>query len=874
MSLPGPALPGASLPDLSLPGPAVAGVPDPVRAAAAARLVRADTRQALDRLAGLAARLLGTANAQVSLLTDEQLVAGSAPPVPAGPGTPLADSLCTVTATAGEPLVVPDARADLRVHGLPPVRNGVVGSYLGVPLRTSAGHLIGALCVFDPGPHAWSDADVTLLEQVAGSVVAELELSWVSQTFETDRVGWELAIAAARVGTFDLDVVTGRLVWDERMLELFGYQEQTFTQSMAAFEDRVHPDDLLRVLAAVEHALATCGEYDGEYRIVLPGGTTRWVAARGRVLCGPTGQAVRLVGAAYDTTAARDGEARVARVLETVTSAFLAVDPAWQFTYVNSEAERLLGRRRTELLGGVVWDLFPEAVGSAFETHAREAVASGRPVSFAAYYPEPLDAWYDVRAWPAPDGLSVSFLDITERRRAQEQADRAAARLALLSEVGVELSGTLDPEEAVSRLARLVVPALADWCLVTLVDEAHPSAQSGLRDIGSWHGDPARLPQVREYARLRLDALIERSYIDDALRTGQPVTLPSGATPALRDVLRPGPARDVLEALAPDTFCVVPLTARGRTVGLISLFSGQDRGAMTEDEVGTAREVALRAGLALDNARLYADQRRLSEALQLSMLTEPPAPDHLQLVVRYTAAAQAAQVGGDWYDAFLQPDGSTSLVIGDVVGHDTAAAAAMGQVRGLLRGIAVSSGEAPARLLSLLDRAMQTLQVGVTATAVVARLEQTDDERAIGRTRLHWSNAGHPPPLVVHDDGRVELLGVDEPADLLLGIDPGTDRTDRTVVLNRGSTVLLYTDGLVEDRAHTLEDGLTRLVSTVGALADRELAALCDAVLAEMLPARPDDDVALVAVRLHPQDRPRPPEAGPVRVPPDVPEES
>ena len=699
--------------------------------------------------------------------------------------------------------------------------------------------------------------------------MTELEPAPSGSADATDRVVWDLAADAAGIGTFDLDVRTGALTWDARMREMFGGDEGCLDGTLEGMEGCLHPDDRPRVRVAVQAAIDEAAGFALEYRALLPGGGTRWFAARGRAVAEPGGRVVRVLGAAYDTTAAHEGEARVARVLESMTAAFFALDRQWRFTYVNAEAERVLGRTRRELLGGELWELFPAAVGSDFETHYRRAVERDEPVSFQAYYPAPLDAWYEIRAWPGPDGLSVYFVDVTAQRRAQERAEQAGRRAALLSRITSDLAGTLDPEEAVARLARLVVPALADWCIVTLVDD-EAGGRPRLRDIGCWHADPAQRPVTREYCQLRQAALTDASFLARAFSTGRPVVVEHDASATVQEMLVPGRARELLRQLAPDAAAVLPLTARGRTVGLVTLFNGAARGAHSAEELETAREAALRAGLALDNARLYAEQRQLAEGLQRSLLTEPPQPDHLQVVVRYAPAAQTAQVGGDWYDAFLQPDGATSLVIGDVVGHDTAAAAAMGQVRGLLRGIAVTTADGPAGVLTKLDHAMQVLQVDVTATAIVARLEQTDDERARGLTRLRWSNAGHPPPLVLHPDGSVQLLVAGEP-DLLLGIDPTTPRSDSVSVLEAGATVLLFTDGLVESRALTLDDGLGRLGGTVAGLSSLGLDALCDEVLALMLPESPDDDVALVAVRLHPTDRPRPPEAGPRRVPPDVP---
>src|SRR4051794_8504876 len=708
---------------------------------------------ALDRLAALAARLLGAPSSQVALLTDVQTIAGGAGPGAGSVGStqPLADSLCTVTADLGGPLVVRDARQDARVSQLLPVTSGQVGSYLGVPLTSDSGHTVGALCVFGPGPRTWSDADVTLLSQLAASAVAELELAALSTEHESSRVAWELAIDAAGVGTFDWDVRSGALAWDDRLIELFGYEDEPFDGTMAAFDKRVLPDDLPRVGEALRTAIDTCGEYTAEYRVVHADGQTRWVAARGRALCDRSGRATRLLGAAYDTTAARQADARVARVLEAMTNAFFSLDRQWRFSYVNGHAEQLLGRARAELLGGNIWELFPYAVGSDFEEHYRRAMSTGRTTTFEAYYPAPLDAWYEVQAWPDPDGLSVYFLDITARRSAREQTQQAARRANLLAEVTSELTGTLDGEEAVARLAQLVVPTLAEWCLVTLVDDdRNLRSRRGMRDVGWAHADPLARPLVERYAEVRWPALTDNAYVIRALRTGKTVEVRAGGTAAIKEVLAPGEARDLVTRLLPESFVVLPLRGRGRTVGLLTLFNGPDRGPITAADLETARDVAGRAGLALDSGRLYRQQRDLAEGLQRSMLSEPPEPGNAQVVVRYAPAAEAAQVGGDWYDAFQQPDGAMVLVIGDVIGHDTVAAAAMGQVRTMLRTVAARDGLGPADVLREVDAVIETLRAGVTATAVVARLEQTPDERSRGITRVRWSNAGHPPPIVLN----------------------------------------------------------------------------------------------------------------------------
>jgi PAS domain S-box-containing protein len=585
---------------------------------------------ALDRLAALASRLLGTTASQASLLTDVQTIVGGAGLSAGAVGSTgaLADSLCTVTVERGEPVVVSDARADARVADLPPVVSGEVGAYLGVPLISAGGQSVGALCVFDPRPRPWSPADVTLMTQLAASAVAELELAAVSAEHESSRLASELAIDAAGVGTFDLDVASGALAWDDRMMALFGHDRDSFDGTITAFHRLVHPDDLPRVTQALKAAIDTCGEYAAEYRVVRPDGQTRWIAARGRAVRGPSGHAVRLLGAAYDMTAPRLAEARVGRVLESMTNAFFLLDRQWRFAYVNGHAERLLGRSRTELLGGRIWELFPHAVGSEFEANYRRAMRSGVRTTFEAYYPAPLDAWYEVQAWPDPEGLSVYFLDITARRAAQEQTQQAARRANLLAEVTSELTGTLDGEEAVARLAQLVVPTLADWCLVTLVEEGRDvRSHRALHDVAWAHADPRARPLVERYAGLRWAALTDDAFVLRALRTGGTVQVRAGGTAAIADVLVPGEAKKLMTRLKPEAFAVLPLRGRGRTVGLLTLFNGPDRGPISEADLDTAHDVAGRAGLALDSARLYRQQRDLAEGLQRSLLTEPAQPD-------------------------------------------------------------------------------------------------------------------------------------------------------------------------------------------------------------------------------------------------------
>jgi serine phosphatase RsbU (regulator of sigma subunit) len=239
-------------------------------------------------------------------------------------------------------------------------------------------------------------------------------------------------------------------------------------------------------------------------------------------------------------------------------------------------------------------------------------------------------------------------------------------------------------------------------------------------------------------------------------------------------------------------------------------------------------------------------ERHMSEALQRSLLTAPAHKDDLRIAVRYRPAADTAQVGGDWYDSFVVRDGGYALTVGDVSGHDRDSAASMAQVRNLLRGIAFTLQEPPAAVMTSLDEAMEGLGLATTATAVLARLDPAEDGPA-GRQVMVWTNAGHPPPVLINPDGRVRLLSTR--ADTMLGVDPKTRRRDHRVALDPGSTVVFYTDGLVERRTMPLHLGLewlTRRLAGYGHLGVEELA---EHVMAD-LPPEIEDDVALMVLRV------------------------
>ncbi len=237
-----------------------------------------------------------------------------------------------------------------------------------------------------------------------------------------------------------------------------------------------------------------------------------------------------------------------------------------------------------------------------------------------------------------------------------------------------------------------------------------------------------------------------------------------------------------------------------------------------------------------------------AELLQHSMLTDLPQVSHVQLVARYLPAQDSAQVGGDWYDAFVLPDGVTALVIGDVAGHDMPAAAQMGQLRNLLRGIAWHTNPPPHRVIAALDTTAHGLGVADLATVVYGRIEATPH----GNWQLRWANAGHPPPLLVTAQGEARYL--DDPSGVLLAFGD-SHYEDGTAALPPLSTLLLYTDGLVESRHRDIDSGLELLRATATEASQFPLERLCDHVLSELAGAHNEDDVTLLSVRI-PQQLP------------------
>ncbi|MFI7316992.1 PP2C family protein-serine/threonine phosphatase [Streptomyces venezuelae] len=420
---------------------------------------------------------------------------------------------------------------------------------------------------------------------------------------------------------------------------------------------------------------------------------------------------------------------------------------------------------------------------------------------------------------------------------------RALDRLTLLAEATTALSSTLDPDKALRRVCRILVPQLADWCAVDLLEE-----DGRPRRVCVLHRDPDRLP-VGAFTGI-LPPVPETA-------TGPLARVLRGTGPLLikhDDVPAPQQAADALHAqqlelfeeLGCDTAIVTPLRARRQVLGALTIARTTGRTALSSDDLAMVEDLAHRIALAMDNARLHGETLNIAERLQRSLLPSLPDGGRTVLSARYAPAATTAEVGGDWYDSFPLPGGPTTLIIGDVTGHDLRAAITMSQLRNMLRGIACDRQEPPGQILRRLDLAHHTLYPHSTATCVYALLH----ERTDGSWLLEHSSAGHLPPLLITHEGDTRYLMGGR--GLLLGVDPHGERPHASDVLPARSTVLLYTDGLIERRGESLNTSLTRLRQHAAALAREPVDTLCEELLTG-LAAQHGDDVALLAARMPPR---------------------
>ena len=516
--------------------------------------------------------------------------------------------------------------------------------------------------------------------------------------------------------------------------------------------------------------------------------------------------------------------------------------------HVNRALEETVGRAAAELVGHTLDELGPPGDVGIDETR-REQLMTGVirhyeverrlsgprgttiPVLVSASLARAANG-----SQPAhrPD-LILHLQDLRERRRAQRDreqliraqsaratAEAAAERLQIMQSIAAAALGAEGLEELLRELLDRILDALdVDRAAAVLTDELRPIVARAARGVDT---------TVQHETPAAIDGVVER-----VARDRGPVTIADVANAEL-DASSLGPAISSLLA--------VPLLHEGRVVGSIQVGT-LTRRDFDPETVGLLRLAADRAGLAIARTRLYERERRIAQELQRSLLPKRlPAVAGVGLGARYEPGENGTAVGGDWYDAIALPSGRIAIAIGDVVGRGIEAASTMGQMRSALRAILMQADDT-GTMADRLNRFTLTLgsDEAIMTTVVLGILEP-------GTGTLHFTNAGHPPPLVMGPDGRAQF--VDEPPSPPMGVLATPRYRQHTRVLEPGSTLVLYTDGLVEDPTEVLDIGLDRLreaVEATGTAAGAD--ATCEGLLERLTSAATQsDDVTLLVVRL------------------------
>ena len=540
-------------------------------------------------------------------------------------------------------------------------------------------------------------------------------------------------------------------------------------------------------------------------------------------------------------------------VLEIITSAsadgITIQDVAGKLIYANDAAARMSGfssgermkraspdeiLERFELLDE---EGFPLPVD---ELPGRRAMSGEREPEAVVRFRRRLggnDRWALVRATPTFDtGGQVRhvvnvFVDVTaDRERRQAQS--------FLADATKELVRSLDWEATIQRVARLAVPVMADWCTVDVLE---PDGSLSL--IAVAHVDAAKVRWARDLRRRFPPDATDASGIAKVVQTGVSELIPEITRELIdaADVTDPV-LLDVIERLHLSSVMYIPLIARGRTVGVLTMVWAESGKRYSEDDLRLGEDLASRAALAIDNARLYRERDHAARSLQERLLPKSlPVIPGIDVAARYLPAGNALQAGGDFYDLFEMDDGSWKAVIGDVCGKGPEAAALMGFVRFTLRAVSRQDTK-PSEALVKLNRALlEELETGKGefCTAAVVRVRPRDEG-----VRLTIAVAGHPLPLLLRANGDVEEVGI---PGTLLGLFEEIDISEEFVDLNAGDVLVMLTDGVLEaGRDEGWESEVIRLLATSAGMSPDVIADRIAAAVSNLDDRRTDDVAILV----------------------------
>ncbi|WP_079178962.1 SpoIIE family protein phosphatase [Streptomyces humi] len=527
-------------------------------------------------------------------------------------------------------------------------------------------------------------------------------------------------------------------------------------------------------------------------------------------------------------------------VLHSVREGVLIVGGDGRLMLANDEAQRLLElpadaehRRVLDLgLDGDTAELIASGRIATDEVHRvkdRLLAVNQRPI--------------EVRG--GPPGSVITLRDSTELRALSGRAEVARERLNMLYDAGVGIGTSLDVSRTAEELAELAVPRFADYATVDLYDAVlkgeEPKPGDALRRVAlTGIRKDAPLYPVGERFRFVASSPQARS-----LDTGDSVVEP---------VLRQAPgwrAQDVeltgrILEFGIHSLITVPLRAGNLVLGLANFCRSEKPAPFDSEELALAEELVARAAVSIDNARRYTREHSMAVTLQRSLLPRSlPEQSALDIAYRYLPAQSG--VGGDWFDVLPLSGARVALVVGDVVGHGLHAAATMGRLRTAVHNFTALDLQ-PDELLGLLDELVSRIDQDETPSDGMTTITGATCLYAIYdpvSRRCTVARAGHPPPALLRPDGSVEFPDV--PAGPPLGVG-GLPFETAELELPADSRLVLYTDGLVEDRQRDIDEGLELLAGALESAADGTPDETCAAVL-ERLPARPSDDVALLVAR-------------------------
>jgi PAS domain S-box-containing protein len=432
-------------------------------------------------------------------------------------------------------------------------------------------------------------------------------------------------------------------------------------------------------------------------------------------------------------------------------------------------------------------------------------------------------------------------------QEARAEAEAARDRLEFLAEASEVLASSLDYRATLGQVAHLAVPRLADWCTVDVVDDNGQSFSS----VVVAHVDPDKVALAEDFRRRYPPDPASDRGAAAVLRSGEPQMVPEITEEMIEQADLAEEQLDIIRTLGLRSSLMVPLIARGRTLGVITMVAAESGRTYGEDDLALGMDLARRAAVAIDNSLLYRERSEVAEALQRSLLPprRPEIPG-LDVAVRYRPVGRGTEIGGDFYDVFETLPGVWAVVVGDVCGKGTAAAAVTGLVRDTLRGVTIHE-TSPSDVLAVLNEVvLRRDDDSRFVTVALALVEPEPPESGRTGARMRVACGGHPLPLLVRPDATVDDAGV---PGMLLGLFSEFEATDVDGTLGPGEALVFYTDGVVEQQGPDGMFGEERLREVLAGCADAEAAdriaqAVVDAV-AEWAPGPPQDDVAIVVLR-------------------------